>query len=252
MSRQAVGSGLVTLSVGILSIFAAGVSGAKGLSQHDRSLGATGTIASLAPTLGRVWSPNQLGYGEVLPTTVFNGGDPTGRVKQIRWSGWGSPRAVGAGIGDFVWPGESVAQGSTRAQAHVLAYDLGLCQGQLAYRKITWWFPKYGETFSAGSWINICTGAYSPYRPIKYGHCAQVGFAPQSDNLATNIRVAGLSCRLAHKLVAKTRPARYRHRGLRYTAFGFFCGGGQATFTVIPNIRYECDRGSRSMVFNRY
>jgi len=53
--------------------------------------------AKPAPRLGRKWGPSQSGYGQVRPSKVFNGGDPTGLVERIHWSGWGRSRATGRG-----------------------------------------------------------------------------------------------------------------------------------------------------------
>jgi hypothetical protein len=37
------------------------------------------------------------GYGEAHPRTVFNGGDPAGLIKDIRWKRWGAARSIGWG-----------------------------------------------------------------------------------------------------------------------------------------------------------
>jgi hypothetical protein len=31
----------------------------------------------------------------VEPSTIFNGGDPSGSVTKIHWTGWGNPTAIG-------------------------------------------------------------------------------------------------------------------------------------------------------------
>lgn len=84
-------------------------------------------------TLGVVWSPGgQIGYGEISPHAVFNGGDGTGRADHLRWRGWGSARAVGTGRG---WGP------SGRVPVQLIATELGPCRGHDAYRRIVFWFP---------------------------------------------------------------------------------------------------------------
>lgn len=105
------------------------------------------TTTTAPPTLGTVWAPNQQGYGEVAPTTIFNGGDPTGLVSNITWDNWGASRATGTGTGLWVDPRKSVADGQ-RLRATVVAYDLGTCKGRPAYLHVTWYFPSKGESFN--------------------------------------------------------------------------------------------------------
>ena len=121
------------------------------------------TITNLAarplPTLGVVWAPSQEGYGEVRPRTIFNGGDPTGLVTDVVWESWGGATARGSGNSIDANVSLTVAD-APRARAQVVAFDLGECNGELAYRAITWYFPEFGETFDPTSYINICTGEY--------------------------------------------------------------------------------------------
>jgi hypothetical protein len=113
----------------------------------------------VTPTLGLPWAQNGEGYGQVKPSTLFSGGDPTSLVERIHWHGWGQQQATGDGTGDFVWPGESVARGSIANPAKLVAWDLGSCGGQLAYRRLTWYFPRYGNTSGNGWWLDPCPGA---------------------------------------------------------------------------------------------
>ncbi|NMO05093.1 hypothetical protein HH308_28115 [Gordonia sp. TBRC 11910] len=117
------------------------------------------TSTADAPTLGTVWAPNQKGYGEVRPTDVYNGGDPTGIVDNITWSSWGGSTATGSGTGIYVPDGGYVAQGK-QTPATIVAFNLGQCQGRLMYQAIEWYFPSKGESFNPNSYINICTGDY--------------------------------------------------------------------------------------------
>ncbi|WP_019632219.1 hypothetical protein [Actinomadura atramentaria] len=94
------------------------------------------------PTLGQVWGSDQEGYGTVLPPMIFNGGDPTGVVENVVWSGWGEPAATATGTA--LWAPDGVSEG-TMEPARVVASDLGDCRGALAYRRVTWYFPQHGQ-----------------------------------------------------------------------------------------------------------
>ncbi len=111
------------------------------------------------PTLGKVWAPSQEGYGTQRPSTIFNGGDPTGLVTDVHWRSWGSPQAIGDGTSIDDSHSPSVAE-APQAKATVVAFDLGPCEGKLMYRAITWYFPERGGSFNPHVHINICTGEY--------------------------------------------------------------------------------------------
>ncbi len=117
------------------------------------------TAPAQNPLLGTVWGPYQEGYGQSRPGTIFNGGDPTGLVADVRWTSWGGPQAEGDGTSDYVGPGQTVA-GGTQETTHVVAFNLGMCQGKLMYQAIEWYYPQHGEKFDPKSYINICTGTY--------------------------------------------------------------------------------------------
>lgn len=132
------------------------VTGCTAGQQHATNPASSSAAASM-PVLGTPWAPGQEGYGKPHPKTIYNGGDPTGLVTDVRWQSWGEPKAVGEGTGLYA-PG-IVADGH-KAPARVIAFDLGMCNGILAYRAIEWYFPQYGENFDPHTYINICTGKY--------------------------------------------------------------------------------------------
>jgi hypothetical protein len=112
------------------------------------------------PLLGAVWCGDScVGYGTAEPTQVFNGGDPTGDVSDITWTGWGTAHATGSGTSTYVPPGEDVASGYP-APATIVAFDLGTCGNGPAYTAVEWYFPQYGQTFDPGSYIGACNGNY--------------------------------------------------------------------------------------------
>lgn len=114
--------------------------------------------STVAPVLGKVYAPGQQGYGQVQPTTIFNGGDPTGRITNIKWSSWGAAQATGTGIADYQAPGQGTAD-TKPEQATVVAFNLGKCGSTLMYQSVTWFFPQHGQTFKSASSHanNTCT-----------------------------------------------------------------------------------------------
>ncbi len=113
------------------------------------------------PTLGLAGSfgPSGVGFGQVTPTEISLGGDPTGVLTGITWQSWGASQATGTGMSTYVAPGQAVAQG-TQETATVVAFDLGTCQGARAYQQVTWYFPQHGQTPSdnGASPIDACSG----------------------------------------------------------------------------------------------
>jgi hypothetical protein len=121
------------------------------------------TATTPPPTLGQlagVFAHGQ-GFGQVAPSTIFNGGDPTGLVKKITWQSWGAPEAIGNGRAEYVGPNQSVATGTIKT-ATVVAFHLGTCDGKLMYEAVEWYFPAEGQSFNAKQYENICTGSYVP------------------------------------------------------------------------------------------
>jgi hypothetical protein len=119
---------------------------------------------SAVPTLGRLagdFAQAGKGFGQVQPSEIFNGGDPTGLVTHVVWKSWGGPDAVGTGINDYVGPNQNVSAG-TEEPATVVAFNLGTCNGKLMYQAIEWYFPQHGQVFNANQYENICTGTYVP------------------------------------------------------------------------------------------
>jgi hypothetical protein len=125
------------------------------------SASASPATAGAVPTLGQLAGDfaHGEGFGQVKPSRIFNGGDPTGLVTGITWSSWGGAKATATGTAVYVGPNQSVAQG-TEETATVVAFNLGSCGGKLMYQAIEWYFPQHGESFNPGTYENICTGSY--------------------------------------------------------------------------------------------
>ena len=143
--RRGVHRGLRTGAVAVVVALAVGV-GAQ--------------AARRVPVLAGPWAGGQEGYGHVKPRTIFNGGDPTGLVKNITWTSWGGRRAIGNGTSLWVGPHQIVAQGHFEKGARIVLFHLGRCHGRPAYNAIEWYFPRHGQQFTPGDYINACTGTY--------------------------------------------------------------------------------------------
>jgi WD40 repeat protein len=127
---------------------------------HFRS---AGIPPHAVPTLGRFaggYAINGVGFGQVRPKEIFNGGDASGMVSHITWKSWGGPKAIGTGTAEYVRPNQSSASGAEEP-ATVVAFNLGLCGGKLMYRAVEWYFPQHGQAFNPSQYENICTGGYS-------------------------------------------------------------------------------------------
>ena len=201
-----------------------------------------------APVLGRRWLyPNGAGYGTVSPATIFFGGDPTSLVEHITWTRWGGQSATGSGIGDYVWPGESVAVGSIQTPAEIVAWDLGSCRGHSAYRKIDWYFPQYGQTFDPNQWMNVCTGAYSP-TPTPQS-CGDVGIQ-LPPGYATDVQALGIDCSTALSIVGESPSVDYLYQGeARFQTAGLNCGTEGFDVDLSPPTLFECAFGSVDIIF---
>ena len=109
------------------------------------------------PVLGRNTGPYQEGFGTPRPSRVYFGGVSSGSVDSITWDDWGGETARGNGTGFYVAPG-AIQADNQESPAKIVAFDLGDCGGTLAYRKITWYFPAFGETFDPANANDICDG----------------------------------------------------------------------------------------------
>ena len=66
-----------------------------------------------APTLGvaGTFGAAAVGFGQVRPTEISLGGDPTGIISGITWQSWGASQATGTGTSTYVAPGQTVGPG---------------------------------------------------------------------------------------------------------------------------------------------
>ncbi len=198
-----------------------------------------------APVLGRPWGPGQVGYGQVRPARIFNGGDPTGEVEHIRWTGWGAGRAIGVGDAEYVWPGTAVADNGFTSGARVVAFHLGRCRGHLSYNAIEWFFPKYGQSFRPHTYIDSCSGRYAG-QSLSLGQCGDAPLAGHAGT-AREVQVSHMGCAAARAVIVRIDPASYLAHGGRFIQDGYRCGtvgasGGSSAL-------FACERDEREFVF---
>ena len=147
---------------GLADFFASEFEGLKDILTSRDKYTITAKRQVAVPVLGRadgLWSYNGQGWGKVRPTTVFNGGDPTGLVMHITWSSWGGNVATGTGESDWVGPNQTVATG-TQETVTIVAFNLGTCDGKLMYQAVEWYFPEHGETFDSSKYEDICHDSF--------------------------------------------------------------------------------------------
>jgi hypothetical protein len=146
------------------------------------------TTALAVPTLGSATAltsytsaPGAEGFGQVKPNTVYLGGDPTGRVDGITWQTWGGQQASGTGTGNWVGPGQIVAQ-ATPQPVTITASDLGMCGSQYMYRAVQWFFAGEGQTSTSNPPLYLCVLEHPPsgiefWSPSRNISC-QIDYGP--------------------------------------------------------------------------
>ena len=132
------------------------------------TLGATlATTAGAAanPVIGAkaFAAPYGKGFGTAEPSEIFNGGDPSGSVTHIKWSGWGNPTAIGYGLNPIFKPHGGYY--SKPAQIELRATNLGKSGNQAAYTRLEVRVPKHpgGKLGKWFSWSGAKTLCKSPY-----------------------------------------------------------------------------------------
>jgi hypothetical protein len=122
------------------------------------------TVSVSQPVLGRTgYVLYGEGWGSARPTKIFNGGDPSGLVTNIRWQSWGGTEAFGVGKNSIFKPGGGYYPDLVTIELR--ASDLGRCPqgGQIAYRRLYFRVPSVPGgplgpwTGWSGSDGDICT-----------------------------------------------------------------------------------------------
>jgi hypothetical protein len=120
-------------------LFILGVLLAAASAQAEEELGPAEPI----PVLGsKAFSaPFGSGFGTAEPVDVFNGGDPSGEVSKIRWTGWGNPTAIGTGLNPIFKPHGGYYRKPARVELR--ATKLGKCKTKVAYTRLEIRAPKH-------------------------------------------------------------------------------------------------------------
>jgi len=149
------------------------------------------------PALGANWPGNGGGFGTVMPRMLWNGGDPTGYIRDVTWSTWGGAQAIGHGTSLYVGPDRAVSEGVTES-AVIVAFKLGDCGTGPAYTAVEWYFPAEGQSFDPNVYETTCTGglvgsretpppSVDPSSPLVHpsarGWIAVLASLPQSSGL---------------------------------------------------------------------
>jgi hypothetical protein len=122
---------------------------------HSYLASSSSTPKNKVPVLGHPTFRTR-GFGRPHPREIYFGGDALSVIEKIHWHSWGPPRAVGDGTAWYLpHSAKSVSEGHTEP-AKVVAFDLGACHGKLAYRKLEWFFPSHGGSFSPNRANDIC------------------------------------------------------------------------------------------------
>jgi hypothetical protein len=85
--------------------------------------------------------PFGAGFGHAEPEVIFNGGDPSGEVSNIRWKNWGDPSAIGTGRSPIFRPGGGYFR--KRARVELRATKLGECGAKVAYARLEIRAPRH-------------------------------------------------------------------------------------------------------------
>lgn len=119
------------------------------------ALGVAPGDARSTPVLGSAF-PGMVGFGQAHPVVLAAGGGPTGTVRDLYWKRWGSARATGIGKGWYRPPDSTAIADGKVATEKVVVFDLGTCKGKRAYRKMKWYFPRYGGRFNTSHTNSTC------------------------------------------------------------------------------------------------
>jgi hypothetical protein len=116
---------------------------AGGADARGRASSSPAVAARRRIVLGsKSFAPNGSGWGTSRPSSIFNGGDPSGYVDRIHWSRWGGHVARGHGRNAIFRPNGGYY--SRRVRIKLRASHLGRCHkgGPRAYRRLSFRAPS--------------------------------------------------------------------------------------------------------------
>lgn len=119
--------------------------------------------ATSTPVLGRphLTGRHGVGWGTAHPRLIYNGGDPSGKAWNLRWSRWGASSTTAHG---FTWLFRPSGGYYAKPGAIELrAYRLGHCTpgGPIAYTRLSARVAArpggaLGRWFAWGGWHTLC------------------------------------------------------------------------------------------------
>jgi hypothetical protein len=222
--------------------------------------------AADAPVLG---SPDfvhvyGVGWGKVAPRKIHNGGDPSGLVSKIRWSGWGHPVARGVGTGNIF---RLMGGYFPPVRVKLRVRDLGRCPGhsQRAYTTLEIRIPQWpggplGEWVKWGGSTNMCgVETHDPaYQGLNVpGQCTSVG-GDLRPGAVTSIVTYRIPCGRARSVAARVRrwvrPPDCDQRGCKSRILGTSCRLDRVHTHDVAGIHHQhktqrlvCRDGGRSL-----
>ncbi len=187
--------------------------------------------AADAPVLGSpdFFAPHATGFGTVAPRTLHNGGDPSGLISGIRWTGWGRTVAHSRGTGNIFRP---MGGYYPPVRVRLRVRDLGMCAGhaERAYTTLEVRYPQWPRG-PLGSWFrwsgaNSMCDEGTDYSSDVPGSCGSVGGTYRA-GAVMSIEVYELGCDRARRVAARvrrwTRPAGCERDGCRTRVLGLKC-----------------------------
>jgi hypothetical protein len=89
---------------------------------------------------GEEFASNGEGWGEERPAAIYNGGDASGSVTDIRWNSWGGSAAIGWGRNPIFKPHGGYFRHPVWIKLKASA--VGRCEGLRAYTRLQFRAPK--------------------------------------------------------------------------------------------------------------
>jgi hypothetical protein len=210
-----------------------------------------GTLAATVVLGSSAFAPHGAGFGTAHPHRIFNGGDPSGMVTAIHWTGWGSPAAQGRGLNPVFRP-----QGgyfARRARVRLRAERLGRCGRASAYTALLIRLPQWpggplGPWWRWAAARTLCrAGAIDASNPR--GYCGRVGGRDDPPGTVFSIVAYRFSCRTAKRTAGVLARAGCGAGGCRRVVHGLHCrlerlrAGERTPFGGHPAQRVACTRG---------
>jgi hypothetical protein len=201
------------------------------------------------------FAPQGDGFGTAHPRRIFNGGDPSGTVTSIHWTGWARAVAHGRGLNPIFKPqGGYFAQ---RARIRLRAQRLGRCGAGPAYTRLYVRLPQWpggplGPWWRWAAAKTLCTaGEIDASSPP--GYCGRVGSRDDTPGTVFSLVAYRLSCRTARRAAGVLRRAGCGAGGCRRHVGSLRCrlervrSGEGTSFGRHPAQRVACTRGSANV-----